>query len=80
MFLEAPDKNTIKGHIYLDNLVTGSVYVIKYRFSRKSLKLGFPLHLGAGIAIQWGVRVYIGTWALGTTLIRTWDHGNRGNR
>ena len=34
-------ENTVKGHIYLDKLVTGSIYVIKYIFSRKSRKFGF---------------------------------------
>ena len=34
-------KNQVKGHIYLDKLVTGSIYVIEYRFPRKSPKSGF---------------------------------------
>ena len=34
-------KSKVKGHIYLDKFVMGSIYVIKYRFSRKSRKSGF---------------------------------------
>ena len=34
-------KNKNKGHIYLDKLVTGSIYVINYRFSSKAWKSGF---------------------------------------
>ena len=43
IFLEVHDekKNKVKGHIYQDKLVTGSIYVIKYGFSRKSQKSGF---------------------------------------
>ena len=34
-------KNKVKGHIYLDKFVMGSIYVMKYRFPRKSRKSGF---------------------------------------
>ena len=45
-------KSKVKGHIYSDKFVTGSIYVIKYWFSRQSQKSGFPsswVHLQACI-------------------------------
>ena len=54
-------KNKVKGHIYQDIPLTGSIYVIKYRFSRKSRKSGFlpsQTHaqacLNGLIGQQWG--------------------------
>ena len=40
-------KNKVKGHIYQDKLVMGSIYVIRYRFSRKSRKIRISIILGS---------------------------------
>ena len=56
-------ENQVRGHIYLDKLITGSIYVIKYRFSRNPGNIRFSIILGSltGLLIRCGMFILLCT-------------------